>query len=109
MEMETVGYVLGVLVLVEFFHIGYLVARIRKESRSQTVMLRIALGIMSGQESIVGKTGTADGYMDKKKPNGSVLIEGETWDCRATGVVYNMSKVRVTGFAGPFLIVEKAE
>jgi membrane-bound ClpP family serine protease len=108
MEMETVGYILAVLVLVEFFHIGYLVAAIRKNSKSQTIMLRIALGIASGQGSIVGKIGTAQGYMDRTKPKGSVLIDGEIWDCRATGQVYNMSEVRVTGFAGPVLIVEKA-
>jgi len=106
--MEIVGYILAVLALVEFFHIGYLVSAIRKNSKCQTAMLRIALGIISGKETIVGNLGTAQCYMDKANPFGSVRIDGETWDCRAAGQVNNMAKVRVIGFAGPNLIVEKA-
>lgn len=105
--MEIVGYVLGVLVLVEFFHVGHLVAAIRKNSKSQTIMLRIALGIMSGQGGILGKFGTAQTHMGPANPRGSVLIDGETWDCRATGQIDNLSKVRVTGFVGAVLVVEK--
>jgi membrane-bound ClpP family serine protease len=107
--LYVVGGILSLIGIVGFFHIWSLVIKIRKEARDHTGMMIIALSLIPGRGSIVGKEGVAESWMGPADAvKGSVVVEGRAWDCRPTGHIEKGAKVRVLGFEGPVLVVEKA-
>ena len=88
-----VGWIIAIVVVVEFFHIGYLVNAIRKEARKQTKLLLVSTGCL------VGKTGIM-------RESYTVRILDEDWDCTPTEGIDRGAEVTVKSMDGIWPTVE---
>jgi membrane protein implicated in regulation of membrane protease activity len=94
----VVGWIVGIVVVVEFFHIGYLVSAIRKEARKQTKLLLVSTG------ALVGKSG-----MLSASDVWNVRILDEDWECAPPNGIGQGAKVTVKSMDGILPVVEAAE
>jgi membrane-bound ClpP family serine protease len=93
------AWVIGIVVVVEFFHIGYLVNAIRKEAKKQTKLLLASTGCL------VGKSGVTRTLL-KPGVSGTMRVLGEDWDCWSTEDIAWNAKVSVKSVDGIWLTVE---
>lgn len=98
-------FLVGLVCLIEFFHIGWLVLKIRENSEIQTEVLRAIFPKISGQDwtGIEGKitmTPTADAL-------GAVKVLGKEVKCISKSrIVSYGARVKIIGKDGTVLIVE---
>ena len=100
--VTVVAWIVGIVAVVEFFHIGYLVNAIRKEAKKQTKLLFASAGCL------VGKDGDMQTYL---QPGtwAKVRVLGEDWDCWSTENIAAGVKVKVKGVDGILLAVATAK
>jgi membrane protein implicated in regulation of membrane protease activity len=94
----VVGWIVGIVVVIEFFHIGYLVSAIRKQATKQTKLLLASTGCL------VGKDGDMLTY-PLRETWGRVRVLGEDWDCVTTEHIPTGAKVKVKAVDGILLMV----
>lgn len=91
--ITVVAWIVGIVAVVEFFHIGYLVNAIRKDVRKQTKLL------LASASCLVGKTGVMrDSY--------TVRILDEDWHCIPAESLDRGAVVTVKSMDGIALKVE---
>jgi membrane-bound ClpP family serine protease len=73
MDSSTLVWIIGFVVLVEYFHVGHLVSSIRKQTRKQTKLL------IASTIPLAGKSGTARTWL-MPKVWGIVRVMDEDWD-----------------------------
>jgi membrane-bound ClpP family serine protease len=93
-----VAWIVGIVVVVEFFHVGYLVNAIRTEARKQTKLLLASTGCL------VGKSGVTQTFL-KPGVSGTTRILGENWDCWSTEDIALGARVSVKSVDGIWLTV----
>jgi len=99
--MTVVGWIVGILVIVSFFHIGYIVNKLRDESRKQTKLLSL-LAIYTGQGRTINQPGLSQG-------EGKVLFMGSIWDCTRIQYISYGTAVRVVSAENLFLHITEAK
>ena len=96
----AIGYIVGLVVLFSFFHLGYIVNRIRDEAVFQTKLL-ILMSLPGGAAGAIGKT--AKPYEGGRKAR----FMGRLWDCSSeTKTLWRYNEVRIVSVNGVTLSVE---
>jgi membrane protein implicated in regulation of membrane protease activity len=90
------AWIVGIVAVFEFFHIGYLVNGIRKEARKQTKLLLVSTGALIGKKGILSDVWTAH-------------ILGEDWECMPPKDLRGGEKIIVKSLDGIRVVVEAVE
>jgi membrane-bound ClpP family serine protease len=97
---------LGIVILVEFFHIGHLVSKVRGDVAAMATIskLRYAHEMRS---SLTGVAASFQPLWSQKSRTGRVVIDGLGWNCRSETSLGVGAKVEVVAVDGSVLVVRQ--